>query len=74
MVTHDDTDPQHDEGDVQKNVIKITRAVISHERIYVSIWAENQVSLFIRNILIYKIHVFMSLYASGLGTPMIWAH
>ena len=45
MVTHDDTDPQHDEGDVQKNVIKIKRDIISHERIYVSIWAENQVSL-----------------------------
>ena len=55
MVTHDDTDPQRDEGDVQKNVIKIIRAVISHERIYVSIWAENQVSLFIRKVITYLI-------------------
>ena len=45
IVQHQNNDTHRDEGDVQKRVISINRDVRPYDMLYISIWAENAVSL-----------------------------
>ena len=42
--SHTMTDPHEDEGYVQKATINLKENVLDHQKLYITIWAENQTS------------------------------